>query len=252
MSEILLDITEVDSIIAFGQSWMGLDNFKNDDRYLIKTLDSETLLLAVSDGMGGHPGGDIAAEYVIKSLSLITSESNNGITQIVSAIDRADVAIRNRVSKAMIYEGMGATVTAAIINQNKIWWAHVGDSRMYLLRGGVLRRITKDHSFLQDFIDSGEISEEDAASHPMAHVLDQAVGCLDGGVECGTLTALSGDLIILCTDGFYRVLPDSQILSILSSASNEPDSVEKLFYSARKKKSPDDTTMVVAHMFGAS
>ena len=240
---------ECDGIATSGQSFKGVDHTKNDDRFIIKVLDSENILMAVSDGMGGHPAGDIAAEDVISSLDLIAAGTENRILNIVSAIDRADRTIQNRVRKDLILEGMGATITAAILSRRKIWWAHVGDSRLYLLRNRLIRQITKDHSFLQDFIDSGELSDKDALSHPMAHVLDQCVGCLDAGADCGSFDIVSGDFILLSTDGLYRVVSDQEIGSIIYSSRDVCHSVEDLLSLATENSASDDTTAVLAHVY---
>jgi protein phosphatase len=181
-------------------------------------------------------------------LDLIAAGTENRILNIVSAIDRADITIRNRVRKNLILGGMGATVTAAILSRRKIWWAHVGDSRFYLIRSRLIRQITKDHSFLQDFIDSGELSGKDALSHPMAHVLDQCVGCLDAGADCGSFDVVYGDFILLSTDGLYRVVPDQKIGSIIYSSRDVCRTVEDLLSLAAENSASDDTTAVLAHV----
>lgn len=242
-------VVEIKGISASGRSFKGAKHQKNDDRFIIKALDSETILMAVSDGMGGHPAGDIAAEDVIASLDLIAGGTENNIVSIVSAIDRADVNIRNRVRKALILEGMGATVTAVILNRQKVWWGHVGDSRLYLMRNDVLRQITRDHSFLQDFIDNGELSTVEALSHPMAHVLDQSVGCLDSGADCGSFDIVSGDFILLTTDGLCRALPDKQIGSTISSSKDVSSGVSGLLSQATEMSAPDDTTVIIAQVY---
>jgi len=238
-----------EGVIASGRSSKGASHKTNDDRFIVKTLDDEHLLLAVSDGMGGHPAGDIAAEDVVESLGLIAAGTDDKTGALVSAIDRADKTIRNRVSKALFLEGMGATVTAVILNRRKIWWAHAGDSRLYLMRNNFIRQVTKDHSFLQDFIDSGELSEKEALSHPMAHVLDQCVGCLDGGANCGSFDMVSGDFILLGTDGLYRVVSDRQIGQVISSPREVSGIVGDLLTIVAENGAPDDTTVVVAHAF---
>lgn len=242
-------VAECEGVTAAGRSSKGVSHKKNDDRFIVKTIDNKHLLAAVSDGMGGHPAGDIAAEDVVESLGLIAVGTDDKTGAIVSAIDRADRTIRNRVSKALSLEGMGATVTAAILNRRKIWWAHVGDSRLYLVRNNFMRQITKDHSFIQDLIDSGELSEEEALSHPMAHVLDQCVGCLDGGADCGSFEIVSGDFILLSTDGLYREVPDRQIGRTISSSRDVSSSVNDLLTLTAENGIPDDTTVVVAHVY---
>ncbi len=238
------------NVIVSGVSRKGNGHEKNDDRFLIKALDDGNHLLAVSDGMGGHPAGDVAAEDIINCLSAINHTSSDKVPILESCIYRAEVLIKNRVKKVPMLEGMGATATTVIINGERAWWVHIGDSRMYLLRNGILQQITRDHSFLQDLIDSGEISADDAAKHRMAHVLDQCVGCMDAGVDNGEFAIYPGDTILLCTDGLYRTISDSKIARIVLSEKNCSQCVERLLQASLKAGIPDDTTIIIAVVSG--
>lgn len=238
----------INGVIASGESQIGHKQAKNEDRFLIKVLDEEHLLLAVSDGMGGHPAGDIAAEDIVNCLNQIDIGMMDKSKSLSLAINRADKIIRNRVKKDPLLEGMGATATAAIISDTKMWWAHIGDSRIYLMRVGIIQRMTRDHSFLQDLIDSGDVPIAEAAVHPMAHVLDQCVGCIDTGIDSGIFSLSPGDKILLCTDGLYRAISDIKIAKILSSTNSVSGCVEQLIDSSIQSKALDDTTAIVAHL----
>lgn len=240
---------EKKSVAVSGITRRGSAHEKNDDRFLIKALNDESHLLAVSDGMGGHPAGDVAAEDIISCLSSINNNSYDKTLILTSGVNRADALIRNRVKKVPMLEGMGATVTTVIINGEWAWWVHIGDSRMYLMRKGILRQLTRDHSFLQDLIDSGDISVEDAAKHRMAHVLDQCVGCMDAGVDSGKFAVHTGDIFLLCTDGLYRTVTDEKIAHILLSERSVPKCVEHLLQASMMAGIPDDTTLIVASIF---
>jgi serine/threonine protein phosphatase PrpC len=233
-------------VVVSGVTRRGVAHEKNDDRYITKVLDDGINLLAVSDGMGGHPAGDVAAEDIISCLNSININSDDKSLMLMAGVNRADAIIRNRVNKVPMLEGMGATVTTVIINNELAWWVHIGDSRMYLMRNGLLQQMTRDHSFLQDLIDSGDISAEDAAKHQMAHVLDQCVGCMDAGVDSGKFAIYPGDTILLCTDGLYRMVPDARIAHILLSEKSIPECVDCLLQAAMKAGIPDDTTIIVA------
>lgn len=234
------------NVIVSGVTRRGSTHGKNDDRFLIKALNDGNQLLAVSDGMGGHPAGDVAAEDIISCLSLINNNSYDKTLILATGINRADALIRNRVKKVPMLEGMGATVTTVIINGEWAWWVHIGDSRMYLMRNGILQQITRDHSFLQDLVDSGDISIEDAANHRMAHVLDQCVGCMDAGVDSGKFAVYPGDTFLLCTDGLYRTVTDEKIANTLSSEESIPKCVDRLLQTSITAGIPDDTTLIVA------
>jgi serine/threonine protein phosphatase PrpC len=239
---------KINGVIASGESQIGHKQAKNDDRSLIQVLDEEHLLLAVSDGMGGHPAGDIAAEDIMNCLNQIDTDMMDKSKSLSQAINRADMIIRNRVEKDPLLEGMGATATAAIISNTKTWWAHIGDSRMYLMRKGIIQRMTRDHSFLQDLIDSGDVPIAEAADHPMAHVLDQCVGCIDTGIDSGIFPVSPGDKIFLCTDGLYRAISDIKIAEILSSNNSVSGCIEQLIGSSIQSKSLDDSTAIVAYL----
>jgi len=227
---------------------MGKDRAKNDDRFIVLDLDENNLLLAVSDGLGGNPDGDIAAEDIITCLGTIESDSIDDSTPLSDAIHQADMLIRNKVEKDPELEGMGATVTAAIIGEKRVYWAHVGDSRMYLVRNGVLRQITRDHTFLQDLIDWGDVSAEAALKHPMSHVLDQCVGCMDNGIDSGDFEIVAGDILILCTDGLHGVVTEDQIVGIVLSPGQVSRCNASLLDASLQSGSLDDITVVVARI----
>lgn len=233
------------AMTAFGDSRKGSQRRKNEDRFLVKAINSTSLLLAVSDGMGGCPAGDEAADEVIHSLESLKNEEDNSLL-LKNAITQADSFIRRKVERHPELEGMGATATAAIITSRMAWWAHIGDSRMYLMRKGVLRQITRDHSFLQDLIDAGDVSQTEAAAHPMANVLDQCVGYMDSGVDSGTIALSPGDILLLCTDGIYRSLSIAEIKDIVSIAVDAEECVKQLLNKPSPEISSDDATVIVA------
>jgi serine/threonine protein phosphatase PrpC len=240
----------INRLVVSGTTHKGCTHRKNDDRFLTKLFDDGNQLLAVSDGLGGHPAGDVAAEDIIGCLNLIDNNSIDKSLELQNAVNHADAIIRNKVKKVPVLEGMGATITAAIIDSEWAWWVHIGDSRMYLMRNGILQQITRDHSFLQDLIDSGDISAEDAENHRMAHVLDQCVGCMDAGVDRGDFAVCAGDRFLFCTDGLYRTVADARIADILSSEESIPKCVDRLLDTSLKAGIPDDTTIIVAAIPG--
>lgn len=233
-------------ISTSGGSCKGAGRKQNNDRYVIELIDKENILLAVCDGMGGHPAGDIAAEDIVECLQ----DHEEGIAHpsafLGQAVANAESVIMERVEKKPDLTGMGATVTAVIIHKEMICWIHIGDSRLYLLRNGALRQITRDHSFLQDFIDEGKLTPQEAAVNPMAHVLDQCVGCADAGPDSGSFALVAGDVILLCTDGVYRSLGEEAIKRTLSPAQEATDQVDSLLDKTLQAGTRDDATVVVA------
>ncbi|MBW1749146.1 MAG: serine/threonine-protein phosphatase [Deltaproteobacteria bacterium] len=238
----------IKTVIAVGKSRKGKNQVKNDDRFLVIDLDKNNHLLAVSDGMGGHPGGDVAAKDIMACLRSIDIDIVDKSTRLTDAINQADIKIRNRVKNEPKFEGMGATATAAIIGTKWLYWAHVGDSRIYLMRNGVIRQITKDHTFLQDLIDAGDISAKAAVVHPMRHVLDQCVGCIDSGVENGKFKIYSGDIILVCTDGLHCAVAEDKIAEILLSTEHASHCIDSLIEASLQGGSLDDITVAVAFL----
>ena len=234
------------AMTALGDSRKGSRKQENEDRFLIKAINSTSLLLAVSDGMGGSPAGGEAADDVIRTLASLKNEDEDNSLLLRNAINQADAVIRRRVERHPELEGMGATATAVIIKSRMAWWAHIGDSRIYLMREDALQQITRDHSFLQDLIDGGDVSQTEAAVHPMAHMLDQCVGCMDAGVDSGALPLCPGDILLVCTDGLYRSLTIAEMKEIVSTAVDAEECVEQLINKTSPEVSSDDATVIVA------
>jgi len=231
---------------AFGDSIKGSRRQENEDRFLIKAINSTNFLLTVSDGMGGSPAGGEAADDVIRTLASLKNADEDNSLLLRNAINQADAVIRRRVERHPELEGMGATATAVIIKNRMAWWAHIGDSRIYLMREDTLQQITRDHSFLQDLIDGGDVSQTEAAVHPMAHMLDQCVGCMDAGVDSGALPLCPGDILLVCTDGLYRSLTVAEIKDIVSIAVDAEECVKQLLNKTSPEVSSDDATVIVA------
>ena len=233
-------------ISTFGASCKGTGRKQNEDRYLVELIDEHSVLLAVCDGMGGHPAGDIAAEDILECFKDHDGNITDPSAFLVQAVANAESVIMKRVEKDPELTGMGATATAVIIDKRMISWVHIGDSRLYILRNGALRQITRDHSFLQDFIDDGKLTAQEAAVHPMVHVLDQCVGCADAGPDSGSFALVAEDVILLCTDGVYRSLGEEEIKRTLSPAQEATSQVGSLLDKALQAGTRDDATAVVA------
>lgn len=233
-------------IQARGKSVQGAGRKKNEDRFLITPITEEYLLIAVSDGMGGHPDGDKAAEIIIKRLQSLDIRQGSEDLVLHNALHMADGVISAEVAANPDSAGMGATATAALLSENMVYWAHIGDSRMYLVRQGRLCQITRDHTFIQGQIDAGHLSRQEAINHPFAHVLEQCIGCIDTGIDHGSFAASPGDGILVCSDGLFRNLTEGQLLGILDSGRPPAEQVERLFEFSEENAPIDDATVIVA------
>jgi serine/threonine protein phosphatase PrpC len=165
-----------------------------------------------------------------------------------TAIIKADANILALINNNPQLMGMGATVTSAIAGNGCVHCAHLGDSRLYLMRDGILNKITKNHTFLQELIDLGDISQAEAECHPMCHVLDQCVGCIDSGIDCGKIAVFPGDTLLLCTDGIYNSVTDDSIVEILLSIESAERRTHLLIKASINAGNKDDATAIVANI----
>lgn len=229
---------------VFAATDIGPKRKRNEDRSLVRHLDGGGLLAAVADGMGGSAGGDVAAQISVDVLAAHNFPGVPSAAALAAAIKEADQAITKQAAKIPTLEGMGTTTTAAVVFGSKAYWAHVGDSRLYHLRGGILRQVSVDHSFLQTFLDDGSMTPEEAAKHPFRHVLDQCVGCSVCVPDSGVLELLPGDVLLLATDGLHKVLGDEAIAECLRPELSIESGVVKLIAAAFEGGGTDNVTVV--------
>lgn len=209
------------------------------------------VVLAVSDGMGGHEAGEVASAIVIDTLvkSLAAHATAPPDQALELAVREANQAVR-AAATAQDKQGMGATLTAVLIDGDDAWIAEVGDSRAYLLRNGQLRQLTRDQSFVQMLVDAGAITPEEAKTSPRKNVILQAIGTQP------TLTAAiarlllrRGDRLLVCCDGLSNELADPELAAILA----EPEPVaaaEHAIAAANEHGGHDNITAIIAHVDG--
>ncbi len=204
-------------------------------------------LLIVADGMGGHVAGEMASATVTAILAgLPIAESEDVLTQLADAVDEAQLEMRHIIAEQPDFQGMGTTVTVVCWQGDRASLAHVGDSRAYMLRGGELLRLTKDHTYVQTLVDAGQITEDEAATHRRRNLLIRAIdGVNTVEPDLSIREVHAGDRIMLCTDGLSGVLRDNEILELLSR-SDPPGAVTALVEAAIERGAPDNVTCVVA------
>ena len=214
----------------------------NEDSYAC--MESGTYVVA--DGMGGHVAGEVASHIFIATIQDVLSREDKIDEPVLkSAVLKANEAILQKVSRHSEYSGMGTTATLFHADEDVCVYAHVGDSRLYLIHGGVMNQITKDHSFVQKLIENGEITPEEAKNHPNRNMLTRAVGVEENlAVDTGRFNVAKNDMILLCTDGLTTVVSDDEILSILMS-DTEYDKAAMLVKAALEAGSRDNITAVV-------
>lgn len=210
------------------------------------------VLLAVSDGMGGHEAGEVASALVLDSLrTAIDSAGGDSIEEkIEAAVRRAneEVAVAARATDK---RGMGATLTAVFAQASDAYVAEVGDSRAYLLRAGRLRQITRDQSLVQMLVEGGVLTAEEAKVSPHRHVILQAMGLADNvRVAIGRLHLRRGDMILVCSDGVTNAISDEELRDILLGALRPEDACNELIDLANERGGEDNLTAIVAQFDG--
>lgn len=197
---------------------------KANEDFLLTADTPKGLVCVVCDGMGGHAGGAVAAELCATTIVQVLQQTQekNIEKAIISAITRANEVIHTRANTELNLKGMGTTCVVAVIHQEYIYFAHIGDSRLYQYKNNQLVRLTKDHSYVQQLIDEGKIQPSDAETHPLKHQLTAAVGTqiiLPVSVQVQKLPLSPDSLFLLCTDGLHGIVSDKIIQSTIAENS---------------------------------
>ena len=218
-------------------------------------LDPPGLLLAVADGMGGHQSGQVASQICIETLTaeflrcLSLSETDQEVEweqELTNAVETANQQVSTLARDNPEHQGMGTTLTAALITVTKVVVAHVGDSRAYLLRDGELRQLTRDQTVGNSL---QQMHQDFKADSRFADMLVQAVGTAERlDVELTTTPLEGGDCLLICCDGLYKVVEASAIAEVVGSAGPLGDRVRELIVRANSAGGPDNITVVLAEL----
>jgi protein phosphatase len=209
-----------------------------------------TRLFVVADGMGGHAGGDVASAIALNRVIEADREyasAHDAEFALRSALGAANTMLAETVFDHPELTGMGTTVSAILRSGNEIALAHIGDSRVYLYREGVLTQITADHTFVQRLVDSGRITQEEAAVHPRRSVLMRVLGDVDSAPEIDTavIEVQPGDRWLLCSDGLSSYVSDDKIEAALKNIPDVNDAAERLIKDSLDQGAPDNVTVVI-------
>lgn len=210
-------------------------------------------VFAVADGMGGHAAGEIASALALRPIIELDGRVFGDDQQARRALEDAVVQANRRVVEAAetdnTLQGMGTTLTAALFEGRRLHVAHVGDSRAYLLRQGRVTQLTRDHTFVQQLIDDGTITEAEAATHPHRSVVTRAIGAsAEVEIDLETLDLASGDAVLLCSDGLSGVVDDDHIAELMTSDRTPEQTVTALVRRANENGGPDNITAVLLTM----
>lgn len=232
-----------------GRSHVGMVRAINEDACLAMP---ELGLWAVADGMGGHEAGDVASRMIVESLQQIPPPTN-WQALLDSARERLiDVNQRLREESAQRYQHrtIGSTVVVLLAHQDRCACLWVGDSRIYRLRNGRLEQLTRDHSHVQELVDQGLISPEDAHRHPLANVITRAVGSAEElRIDEKIYPLRNGDIFLLCSDGLNKTVSDEEITRLLlHSDHNCQEAVKAFIHLALMRDASDNVTTVVVNI----
>lgn len=210
----------------------------NEDTYLLQEP-----LFAVADGMGGHRGGEVASRLAIETMERRFARGERSLAELVR---EANHAVFERSISDRAVAGMGTTLTAALVEGDRLRLGHVGDSRAYLFRDGALRQLTEDHTLVARMVKDGELTPEEAEIHPHRSIITRTIGVEpDVDVDELDLTLEVGDRILVCSDGLTGMLPDARIAEILTAQPSPSAAVHHLIAEANEAGGVDNITAIL-------
>ncbi len=236
-------------LISFGRTDMGLKRSNNEDAFSISRKGD---FLALADGMGGAAAGEVASKiFVDTTIELFLHNQHNGksIEIVKNIFHLSNQRILNHVKDHPEHKGMGCTAELIVFEGEQYILGHVGDSRTYVFRNGVLKQLTKDHSLVQDQIDQGLLTPEAAKKHHLRNIITRSGGIheqLARDLMRGEI--ISGDLFLLCSDGLTDMVPDVAISAVLSFPQDLSKKGEKLIEMAKDAGGYDNVTVVLGEI----
>jgi protein phosphatase len=226
----------------------------NEDAYGIYP---DLSLYIVADGLGGHAGGEVASRIAVEAIREgifrgcnTPSETKN---HMIKTMKEAGEKIILEAERGHNIDGMGTTAVVVKIEEDKAIVAHVGDSRAYLVRGGTITQITKDHTVVEEYVRLGLLAPQDAICHPSRHILSRALG-ISGDVDVDTaeIRLTADDTMILCTDGLTNMLSERDMLDTILELRPSPEKItERLISIANKNGGIDNITVITICMIDA-
>lgn len=242
-----------------GKTDVGLVRENNEDAFISKNIwDGKYSLAVVIDGIGGYEGGEVASALAAKEVCDYLDEFRTGDPGrlLAEAVNAANNAIFEEKRIRPEYSRMGCVLTAALSDGNTLYTAHVGDTRLYLARGGKLTKLTHDHSLIGYREEIGDLSEEEAMNHPMRNVISRDLGeCLhnsddDNWIETSSMDLRPGDVLLLCSDGLSDLLTSREMLSVLEDGKPLEERAVELVAKALEKGGKDNVTVVLMQREG--
>ena len=248
----------VPNMNIWGKSDTGIVRQQNQDAMFFERLSEDTYLAVVCDGMGGAAAGNIASELAISVFVGSIRESLQEDCPLMndvlrSACIEANSAVIDRANHNADYVGMGTTLVAVLVQGETAHCANVGDSRAYYVSENGISRITRDHSLVEDLVARGELTEEEARSHPQRNLITRALGAEDSiDVDVYTHVLEQGSYLLICSDGLSNMISGQEILFEIIHGGDSADCCERLVDLAYSRGAPDNVTVVLLEKEGGA
>ena len=236
---------------CFAKTDLGKARELNEDSYYIPTEENELRIYMLADGMGGYNGGEIASKLAIDSARKYLTNNFNTIPHdrinieelVRSSMEYANMVVYEESKKDENLQGMGTTLDVCFIYNSKIYIGHVGDSRIYLIKKDIARKITKDHSYVQQLVEDKKITREEAEHHPKKNMLLKALGCtsyVEPDIRARNLE--KDDILLMCSDGLTNMVEESKIYEVVRK--NKEKAPEILVNLANNAGGYDNITVI--------
>ena len=242
----------------------GQKRTRNED---LPVSDEELGLFLVIDGMGGHARGDVASQLIGETVHQFIKDTagdrdktwpfafdphvSYNWNRMTTAVTMADLQLARRISENEQLRGMGATMTGALIEDDKAVISHVGDCRTYLIRDGQIEQLTQDHSWVAEQVRNGSIDRAEAKRHPMRNVVTRAVAGLEENfqIDIRELPVRVGDRLLLCSDGLHGLTTDDELLDHVRRSDADPQAAcDALVALANDRGAPDNVTVIIVRV----
>lgn len=219
---------------AFATSDVGKTRQINEDFYYISSENEPVKLFIVADGMGGYNGGEIASKlavdsarnYILSNFESSKEDKESLLNLVKNSSMYANMIVYEKAMKNEELKNMGTTLDICLIYENKAFISHIGDSRVYRIRKDFMRKLTKDHSYVQQLVDEGKITKEESINHPKKNMLIKALGCTEYIEPDVTVKGfIKGDIMLMCSDGLTNMIPENEILKILKENLGDPSKI---------------------------
>ena len=238
--------------MVFAKTDIGKAREKNQDYYYVSEENDEPKIYILADGMGGYKGGEVASKlatesvkkYIQSNFDSIIKDKESILKLIASAVEYANMVVYEKSKENKELEGMGTTLEVCLIYNNKAYIGHVGDSRVYRIRNEVIRKLTKDHSYVQQLIEDKKITREEAKTHPKKNMITRALGCtpyVEPDLRARNFE--KGDIFILCSDGLTNMVEEKQIYEIIKE--DIQNAAERLVDEANQAGGYDNITVII-------